>query len=148
MSDTKLLVVPVINSGGEPANLRISSSIVRYSDGAHVLFYPVVSLVNGNFEVFATIKPKYEFAFDGKTLLNEFQIPAGVNRLLVHTDPEYFKGEFTGSVYSELGAREKAYAAGAVLGGLVGVAIVRAATDRNLQEFVFGEVGVVSISKQ
>ena len=58
------------------------------------LFYPIVSIVDDDYSIRATLKPKYEFNFASNTLTNEFTLPPNARFILIHTSPEYFKYSF------------------------------------------------------
>lgn len=147
LNNVKLLAVPVINNGSKPRNMKVRSYVVRHGDGTHVLFYPIVSFIDKSYRAYETVEPKYEFAFDGNSLLNEFQIPMGVERLLVHTAPQYFRSSFAASTSAGETPKE-AYGVAGVLGGAVGVVLVHAVTTpKSSREFAFGEIGLLNIDE-
>lgn len=139
-----VLAVPVLTDG-KVTKLMVRSYIVRGADGAHTMFYPIISLVDNEFRIYRTLKPKYEFALDGDTLLNEFDIPAGTNRLIVHTDQEFFHSSFEGLIPAVQGPPERDRAVAAALGGVVGLLALQAASRRDAVTFRFSEVGIVEV---
>jgi hypothetical protein len=150
-----LLVVPVVSDGVETRQLKLRSFIVRLSDGSYAMFYPIVSLVDENFEVVRTLKPEHEFAFDGNTLLNTFELPAATKRLLIHTDEEFFRSAFRGSTLqidrSRWACSEMSNASVApVTLALMAVCGVQAGTRPASRgnatiEFRFSEIGVLRV---
>jgi hypothetical protein len=147
LGNNNLLVIPVINDGSKPHTVKVKSYVTRKNDGSYILFYPILSFVDQNFHAYLTVKPKYEFAFHENVLTNEFEIPPGVERLLIHTDQEYFRGSFEGSTSSGSPPSGRAYGVAGAMGGLVGALILHAATQGDEKPFKFDEVGVVSVEK-
>ena len=141
----QLLVVPVALDPSRAHTVFVKSYVTRAADGSHVLFYPLVSLVDSDFQVRETLKPKYEFAFEGARLLNEFAVPPGVARAIVHTDPQYFRGSFEGSSSTGTNPGAGTGAAVGALGGLVGALLLHAATVGEQADFRLGELGVIEI---
>ena len=146
LGDTNLLVVPITSEGTRPRHLKVQSSVIAAGNNKHVMFYPVVSLVDSHFRVYETIKPAQEFVFDGNTLTNGFEIPAGVEKLLVHTQEEYFRGEFVGHTYASNSPSGGAYGVAGAVGGILGALVLHAVTSREPKEFTFGEVGEIVIN--
>ena len=144
--ERNLLVVPISNEGSNHQRLKVQSLVVAAGDNKHVMFYPVVSFVDSNFRVYQTIKPALEFVFDGSTLTNDFEIPVGVEKLLVHTQEDYFQGDFVGHTYASNSPSGGAYGVAGALGGLVGALLLHAVTSSEPKEFTFGEVGEIVIN--
>ena len=144
LGNNNLLVVPVFNDGSKPHTVKVKSYVTRKDDGSYILFYPILSFIDQNFHAYLTVKPKYEFAFHENVLTNEFEIPAGVERLLIHTDKEFFDGEFE-STTSKGSAPGGAYGVAGVLGGVVGALILKAATEGDEKPFKFDKVGVIRV---
>jgi hypothetical protein len=139
------LVIPLFIDGSKPHIMKVMSYVSRKKDGSYILFYPVLSLVDKDFNAYLTLKPKYEFVFHENVLTNEFEIPAGVERLLIHTDQEYYPGSFEGTTSAGSGPSNGAYGVAGVLGGVVGALILHAGTQGEEKPYKFDEVGVVSI---
>jgi hypothetical protein len=150
LDNYNLLVIPLLNDGSRPHTIKVKSYVARKNDGTSILFYPVLSFVDQSFHVYLTVKPKYEFVFDKNVLTNEFEVPAGVERLLIHTDKEFFRGSFEGvaSVGGKEGSPVGAYAGAApffgVLGAL-GVVVSHTEIQGEKFPFKFDEMGVVNI---
>jgi len=153
LAGSELLAVPVALDPSKPHTMVVRSHVTRAADGTRVLFYPLVSLVSADFQVQQTLKPKYEFAFENGSLQNEFVVPAGVQRLLIHTDEEYFRGSFVGgTTTARKDPIDGLYGIAGALGGAAGAAVALAATTvqskqprYESKEFRFGEVGVVDV---
>ena len=147
MGDANLLVVPVMIDRSRSHTIKVKSYVVQRNDGSYALFYPVLSLVDQSFHLYQTVKPKFEFNFslEKNELTNEFEVPAGVERLLVHTDTEYFRGSFVGTAYQGSDP-DPVHGFVSFMGGAVGALLVEVMTERRKEkEFRLGEVGVVSI---
>lgn len=145
LGNNHLFSIPIVNDGSRPHIMKVKSYVARKKDGSYILFYPVLSFVDQNFNAYLTIKPKYEFAFHKSILTNEFEVPAGVERLLIHTDQEFFSGSFKSTTSTGISPSAGVGTAVGVLGGLVGGLILHAATSGEEIEFRFDEVGVVRI---
>ena len=143
--NNNLFAIPIINDGSRPHIMKVKSYVARKKDGSYILFYPLLSFVDQNFNVYLTLKPKYEFAFHKSILTNEFEVPAGVERLLIHTDQEFFSGSFKSTTSTGISPSAGVGTTVGVLGGLVGGLILHAATSGEEIEFRFDEVGVVRI---
>jgi hypothetical protein len=166
MGKMDLLVVPLLIDGSKSHVIKVRSRVVKRENGSFTLFYPILSYVDQDFRVYQTIKPKYEFAFSENVLTNEFEIPQGVERILIRTDEEFFRGEFVG--ITSMGERSISGAQGAAraLGGIVGLAsgipggfnvgaglgdtlgvsVLHAANSKEtVNDFKFGEVGIINI---
>jgi len=152
IGDQKLIVVPLANLEGGPRSLAVRSYVIRLDDGSYGMFYPVVSLIDNDFRISQTLTPKYEFAFDGTSLLNEFDVPAGTARLLIHTDQRFHRGSFE---TTQSTPDSRATAASTLTGTmpLAGLALTIAnaisGTNRNQPvTFKFSEVGALRIEAQ
>ena len=148
-------VLPVLNESGW-TQLNIYSFVVRESDGKYKLFYPVVSVLDAAGAIANTIKPRHEFKFAGAVLNNEFELPAGATRLVIHTRKEYVESGFESSFGPELQGMDQpvsataplaAAALGAVfpVAGLVaGIALLSTlSTPKGI--CTFGERGVIQL---
>lgn len=140
-----LLAIPIANEGANSQRLKIQSFVVAAGDNKYVMFYPVVSLVDSNFRVYQTIKPAREFVFDGSALTNDFEIPSGAEKLLVHTQEEFFRSDFIGRTYASSSPSGGSYGVAGALGGVIGVLILHAVTSSEPKEFTFSEVGEIVI---
>lgn len=127
--------------------LKVRSYVVGGTDGTHVMLYPLVSLVDADFRPDATLKPKYEFVFDGTTLLNEFELPADAKRLLIHTDAQYFRGEFVARTHLGQGHHLRAalLRSGAARVACSTGLLIHYGSSLESFEFGFGEIGVFSV---
>lgn len=118
---------------------------MQRSDGTYVLFYPVISFVGPDFVTYRTLKPSLEFSFEGNMLTNEFKIPSGTKRLLIHTDDEFVNGSFTGTMLPSE-PHPIAYGVAGVLGGAVGTLALYGASRVDTEKtFKFGDMGVIAI---
>ena len=120
----------------------VLSFVVQLSRDEYVLYYPLVSLINAEYQVQATLKPRYEFGFEGNVLHNEFAIPAGASWLLVHTSAEFYRSDFVGST-SKRGSGGGA--AASFVGGAIGGAIVMSLAQGKERPFRFGEIGLIAV---
>lgn len=145
LGNNNRLVIPFVIDSLKPHTMKVMSYVSRKTDGSYILFYPVLSLVDKDFHAYLTVKPKYEFAFHDNVLTNEFEIPAGVGMVLIHTDQEYYPGSFEGITSAGSGPSNGAYATAGILGGAVGALLLRAATQGEEKPYKFDEVGVVSV---
>jgi hypothetical protein len=140
-----LLAIPIVADASTAYTLTIHSSVMRLGRDEYVLYYPLVSLINADHQVQQTLKPRYEFSFEGNILSNEFSIPAGASWLLVHTSAEFFRSDFVGST-SRGGSRGGG--AAALLGGAIGGAIVMTLAQGKERPFRFGEIGLIAIARE
>lgn len=139
------LAIPVVIDVRSAATVAIQSYVIRTSDGRPFMFYPILSVVADDGSVVATLKPKYEFDFDGKVLTNTFAVPANARRLLVHSSPEYFGYSFAQLSNSGVKAGSFAGAAG-VVGGVAAGALEMALRERTeVGDVKLGPGGVISI---
>lgn len=145
LGNNKLFVIPLLIDGSRSHTMKVVSYVTRKKDGAYILFYPILAFVDQDFHAYLTVKPKYEFAFHENALTNEFEIPMGVERLLIHTGQEYYPGAFEGTTSAGSGPGSGAYGVAGVLGGAVGALILHAATHGEEMPYKFDEVGVVSV---
>jgi len=137
-----LLAIPIIADASRAYTLTVHSFVVRLSRDEYVLYYPLVSLINADHQVQATLKPRYEFSFEGNVMHNEFAIPAGASWLLVHTSAEFYRSDFVGST-SKRGSRGGA--AASFVGGAIGGAIVMSLAQGKERPFRFGEIGLIAV---
>jgi hypothetical protein len=143
---TELLVVPVVLDGSGPNTLKISSRVARTESGAYVLFYPVISFLDQEFQVYRTLKPKCEFAFSKNVLTNEFDVPAGVERLLIRTDREFLDGAFTGLTSMSTPPPSAPFAMMGALGGLAYALVLSGHADGSTaHDFKLAPVGVIRL---
>jgi hypothetical protein len=147
-----LFVMPVNLDPARRHVVTIRSFVVQTSDGAFVLFYPLLSLVDESYKVQRTLKPKFEFAFENNILTNEFEVGPGVDRMLIRTDAEYFRGPFEGttSTYTPNRSADRyvgvAGAMGWAIGGALGAGLfVWNASRGERKPFKLGEVGVINV---
>lgn len=145
LGNNNQFVIPLLIDGSRAHTMKVMSYVTRKKDGSYVLFYPVLSFVDQDFHAYLTVKPKYEFAFHENVLTNEFEIPSGVERLLIHTGQEYCPGSFEGTTSTGSSPSNGAYVAAGVLGGAVGALILHAATKGEEMPYKFDEVGVVNV---
>ena len=145
ISGEQLLVVPIALDPSRKHTIVVSSYVTRAADGSHVLFYPLVSLIDSNFKLSETLKPKYQFEFAGARLRNEFSIPVGVSQAIIRTDPEYFRGDFVGASSTGTNLGGGAYGVAGAVGGVIGALLLQAATAGESKEFRFGEFGVLEV---
>jgi hypothetical protein len=145
LDNNNLFVIPIINDGSRPHTMKVKSYVTRKHDGSYILFYPVLSFVDQSFRAYLTVKPKYEFVFNQNVLTNEFEVPAGIQRLLIRTDQEFLRGSFEGTTSAGEGPSGGAYGVAGVLGGAVGPLILYGVTHKEEKPFKFDEVGVVSV---
>ena len=139
------LVVPMFVDSSRPHTMKVMSYVARKNDGSYILFYPVLSLIDETFNSYLTLKPKYEFDFNENILTNEFEIPAGVQRIMIHTDEQYYPDSFEGTTSAGDEPSKIALGYAGLFGGAVGVLIMHAATHGEEKPFKLGEVGVVSV---
>lgn len=150
-------VLPVLNEAGL-RELTVRSFVVRDAGGKFKLFYPVVSVVDEAGAVLQTLRPRFEFRFENAVLTNEFAIPEGAARLLVHTRKEFYESEFESSfgersrladAQAPSGAAGVAAAAGLAfpIVGLLAAGILLASTGAK-GTFTFGERGLVHLHAQ
>jgi hypothetical protein len=140
-----LLAIPIIADASNGYTLSVHSFVVRISRDEYVLYYPLVSLISADYQVLQTLKPRYEFRFEGNVLNNEFTIPAGASWLLVHTSAEFYRSDFVGST-SKRGTRGGGVAA--LAGGPIGGAIAMSLVEGKEHPFRFGEIGLIAIVQQ
>lgn len=148
LKDEELLAIPVVVTASNTRTAVIRSYVTRLPSGEHVLFYPLLTVIGDDFSIQQTLKPKYEFAFEGTRLVNEFELPKGASRFLVHTSPEYFRSSFTGITSTGSSPSGGAYGVAGALGGAVGALILHLATTGESHEFRFGELGNLEIAVQ
>jgi len=148
----RLFVIPVNLDPAKRHAFTVRSFVVQTSDGAFVLFYPLLSLVDGSYKVQQTLKPKFEFAFENNILTNEFEVGPGVDRMLIRTDAEYFRGPFEGttSTYTPNRSADRyvgmAGAVGGAIGGAMGAGLVVWNASRGERKpFKLGEIGVINV---
>jgi hypothetical protein len=144
LGESNLLAIPVTASGSVPITIKIKSYIVRRNDGGLALFYPILSFIDEEFRISKTIKPRYEFVFQKNILVNEFTLPAGTKRFLIHTDKEFYQSSFVG-VTSEYGVSGGTRGLFGALGGLADAAVLHPTIKNNGREFRFGDAGIISI---
>jgi hypothetical protein len=139
------LAVPVVNDARSATSVTIESYVIRTSDGRPFMFYPILSVVADDGSVVETLKPKYEFDFDGKVLTNTFAVAANARRFLVHSSPEYFGYSF--SQLSTSGVKPGSFAGAAgVVGAVAASALELALRERTEERDVkLGPAGVISI---
>lgn len=117
----RVSAMPVLNESGR-TQLTIYSFVVR-DGGKYKLFYPVVSVVDPSGEVVKTIKPRFDFRFANAVLTNEFDLPAGATRLLVHTRKEFVESGFESSFGPDMqGMHEPVPAAVGIGAAAIGMA--------------------------
>ncbi|MGE5384469.1 MAG: hypothetical protein ACM3SV_01125 [Betaproteobacteria bacterium] len=145
-----LLAAPMVIPKSSGGILHIRSFVTSAPDGKYTMYYPIISLVNERMEIFKTLKPKVDFNFNGQNLINEFDLPEGATRLLIHTHDEYFKSDFSSVTYlgdPSADPMKLKFSLSPVLllgGGLLGALAVQIMTGTN-NEFTFSEVGVISV---
>ena len=143
LGDSNLLVVPVILDGSRAHKLIVRSKVARKSADENVLFYALVSTVDAQGQVNETLMPRYEFQFAGNELTNEFALPAGVERVLIHTSPEFYESDFASQ--TSTGDTSGALGVAAAVGGALGAAMF-AATQGKAAGFRFGQVGQITVT--
>ncbi len=148
LGDQNLLVAPLVIPKSSGRVFRIRSFVTSTSDSKYTMYYPIISLVNERMEVFKTLKPKVDFNFNGQTLINEFDLPDGADRLLIHTHDEYFKSDFSGITYlGDPSSDPMKFKLSPLLllgGGLLTALAAQIANGTN-NEFTFSEVGIISV---
>lgn len=139
-----LLAVPIVADADNAYTLTVYSFVVRLNRNEYVLFYPLVSLINADYQVQATLSPRYEYRFEGNVLNNEFEIPAGASWLLVHTSAEYFRSDFVGTTTKRGngGGAATTFLTGAMVGS-----IVMSLAQGKSRSFHFGEIGLIAIAR-
>lgn len=135
-----LRAIALVTDSPTPFTLIVRSTVVRLSRKDFVLFYPLVTLVAEDFTVGEPLRPRFEFAFARNELTNEFTIPAGTLRLLVHSAPEFFDSDFTSS--TALRGGDSVAAAGFFL-GVIGIAMAQGEE----RQFRFAESGKIRIGR-
>lgn len=142
-----LLAVPLMAEASKEYTVTVNSFVVRLGRDEWVLYYPLVSLVSADYEVYQTLKPHFEFNFSGNALSNEFQIPAGASYLLVHSSAEFFRSDFTGTTSRRGSWGSSKSAAVVAAGGVIGGAVVMSLAQGKERKFHFGEVGLIVIAR-
>jgi hypothetical protein len=151
----RVSAMPVLNESAR-TQLAIYSFVVREQDGKYKLFYPVVSLVDGSGAVVKTIKPRFEFRFAGAVLNNEFDLPAGATRLLVHTRKEFVESGFESSFGPEWQGMDTPVPPAAALGAaavgaafpVVGLVVGLSMLSIPKGTCTFGERGLIQLHAQ
>jgi hypothetical protein len=146
LGDGPLLAVPMVLDASKPRTLKIRSYVTLGEDGSASLFYPVLSFVDAQFRVVQTIKPKYEFAFTDNVLTNEFDVPQGMERVLVHSADAVLRDAFTGQT-SPGQATGGAYGVAGALGGALGAIMLNIAADRPSLDLKLRDVGSISVEQ-
>jgi hypothetical protein len=144
LDNNNLLVIPIINDGSKPHTMKVMSYVTRKNDGSNILFYPVLSFVDQNFRVILTVKPKYEFKFNQNVLTNEFDVPAGIERIIIRTDQEFIQKSFEGTTSAGSDPSGGVYGMFGALGGVVGV-LTHSTKPKEEKPFKFDGAGVVSV---
>ena len=141
----RLFVIPVTLDASRRHVIKVRSFIVRTPEGEFRLYYPLLSLIDDGYQVRQTLKPKVEFAFEDNRLTNEFEVGPGVERLLIRTDSEYFRGTFEATTSTSTPNRKSYRYMGMSMGPLSGLLIYLNESKGEVKPFKFGEVGVVTV---
>lgn len=144
LGNNNQLVIPIINDGSKPHTMKVMSYVTRKNDGSNILFYPVLSFVDQNFQVILTVKPKYEFKFNQNVLTNEFDVPAGIERIIIRTDQEFIQKSFEGTTSAGSDSSSGVFAMFGALGGVAGI-LTHSTKPKEEKPFKFYGTGVVSV---
>jgi hypothetical protein len=144
VGQAKTLSAPFVLDSQGSGRLVIKSYPTKVGN-ERSLFYPIVSIVDNDYSIRATLKPKYEFDFAKNTLTNEFSLPPNTRLILIHTSPEYFKHSF-GEI---AGNRNVSGAAvvGGVIGGALGAVVFGALSGSSdgSPAFSLGPIGKIQV---
>ena len=144
LGNNNQLVIPIINDGSKPHTMKVMSYVTRKNDGSNILFYPVLSFVDQSFQVILTVKPKYEFKFNQNVLTNEFDVPAGIERIIIRTDQEFIQKSFEGTTSAGSDSSSGVFAMFGALGGVAGL-LTHSTKPKEEKPFKFDGTGVVSV---
>jgi|CXWL01.1.fsa_nt_gi hypothetical protein len=144
--NANLLVVPLRLDASREHKLIVRSAVARKSEQENVLFYALVSMVDAQGQITETLKPRFEFQMQGNELINEFAVPAGVDRVLVHTSEEFYDSDFTSQTSPGSGPNAAVAAGASLAGGVVGVSLLLVASQGRAAGFHFGQVGQISVT--